>query len=166
MKKGRTWNGISRQPAPRNVSDRLSAAPKQSGRDRSNDSKLEPSKSLSRSSRHCPLRMTSVLMRVEGLAFFDQKPSSRQAFFSSLIDLWEHRLVLMSELACTQHLTSQSADHGDASRHIETDRGVYTQASCQGGFMSAYFTKVPPLSFKGVDSLGRIRFARCGMIDN
>ena len=76
MKKGRTWNGMSRQPAPRNVSDRLSAAPKQSGRDWSNDSKLEPSKSLSRSSRHCTLRMTSVFVRIEVVDCFIQKPSS------------------------------------------------------------------------------------------
>src|SRR5258708_35913578 len=41
-----------------------------------NDSTLEPSKDLSRSSRHCPLRMTSVFMRVEGLDCFNQKPSS------------------------------------------------------------------------------------------
>src|SRR5882724_411592 len=73
MRKGRTWNGMSRQPAPRNVSDRLSAAPEQSGRERSKTT-LEPSKDLSRSSRHCPLRMTSVFMRVEGLDCFNQKP--------------------------------------------------------------------------------------------
>ena len=89
---------MSRQPAPRNVSDRLSAAPKQSGREMPNDSKLEPSKDLSKLT---SLPVTDDISVHEGrrLDCFNQKPSSIVTNFFFITDRPSGAQIILDE--CT-----------------------------------------------------------------